>query len=478
MALNATNETIWTAAKNDFRKLFPADVYEMWFEPLSCETISENEAVLGVPNDFASIWIQDNYLDLITKQIRQYCGTVNKVSLRVTADDCGVEEELVTVEESVNTSVENRMAPPLEAERSPMAARVEGTSERPNAPVGMMLNPKYTFKTFVVGQGSQLAHAACIAVANAPARAYNPLFLYGETGLGKTHLMHAVAHQILQSNPKARIAYISSEKFTNEFISAIQENTVVKFRQRYRNVDALLIDDIHFLSGKESTQEEFFHTFNELFESQRQIFISSDRPASEIAKLESRLVSRFQWGLVTDIQTPDFETRLAILTKKADALEVELDPAILQFLAQRVSRNVRRMEGALTRVASFMTLTKQPVDITIVERLLQDILQEEAQNQVTVEKIQKKVVEYYHLRLSDMVSKRRPNNIAFPRQIAMYLSRLLTSHSLQEIGDAFGGRDHGTVIHACRTVENIMDQDETVKRSVDYLTKQLAGERP
>lgn len=442
----------------------------MWFEPLECVEITGEEVVVAVPNDFCAIWIQDNYLDLITRQVQQYIGTIARVTLRV-ANSNGAGAVAENAAPSSDARGADRAAPRESLKRAGMIE-----SPRPSA-VGMMLNPRYTFETFVVGQGSQLAHAACIAVANAPARAYNPLFLYGETGLGKTHLMHAVAHQILETNPSARIAYVSTEKFTNEFIRAIQENTVVKFRQRYRNVDVLLIDDIHFLSGKESTQEEFFHTFNELFESGRQIFISSDRPASEIAKLESRLISRFQWGLLTDIQSPDFETRYAILTKKAATMDVQLDEEILQFLAQRVSRNVRRMEGALTRVASFTSLTKQVADIPTVERLLQDILQEEAQNQVTIEKIQKRVVDYYNLRLTDMVSKRRPNNIAFPRQIAMYLSRMLTSHSLQEIGESFGGRDHGTVIHACKTVENIMDQDDSVRRAVDYLIKQLTGER-
>lgn len=469
MPLSAAQESLWNTAKDDFKRIFPPDVYGMWFEPLTCVSVDDEELVLGVMNDFAAIWIQDNYLDLITRQIRLHQGTINRVSLRVLGGEAN----------GGSGMLDATPAPLLSPSRQGSGTRSPRAPEKPNAGfgIGMPLNPKYNFESFVVGQGCQLAHAACIAVANAPARAYNPLFLYGDTGLGKTHLMHAVAHQILKNNPQARVAYVSSEKFTNEFIGAIQDNTMAKFRQRYRNVDALLIDDIHFLSGRESTQEEFFHTFNELFESQRQIFISSDRPASEIARLESRLVSRFQWGLVTDIQSPDFETRLAILTKKAMALEVILDDSILQFLAQRVARNVRRMEGALTRVASFMTLTKQPVDIPTVERLLQDILQEEAASQITIEKIQKRVVEYFHLRLSDMVSKRRPNNIAFPRQIAMYLCRVLTSHSLQEIGDAFGGRDHGTVIHACRTVENYMDQDETVKRSVEYLTKQLSGDR-
>ena len=248
----------------------------------------------------------------------------------------------------------------------------------------------------------------------------------------------------------------------------------MKFRQRYRSVDVLLIDDIHFLSGKERIQEEFFHTFNDLFESGKQIFLTSDRPASEIAKLESRLVSRFQWGLVSDMQAPDLETRVAILSNKAGSLGMQLPEDVLQFIAEKVSRNIRRLEGALTRVASYNALMGKTVNLEVAEQLLGDILQEEAQNQVTIEKIQKRVADYYNLRLSDMVSRRRPANIAFPRQIAMYLSRILTSHPLQEIGEGFGGRDHGTVIHACKTVENIMDQDEAVRRSVEYLKSQLA----
>ena len=339
----------------------------------------------------------------------------------------------------------------------------------------IILNPRNTFENYIVGSSNQLAHAACHAVAHSPAKAYNPLFLNGDTGLGKTHLMQAVAHYILKNNPSTNVVYISCEKFTNEFIRAIQENTLIQFRRTYRNVDVLLIDDIQFLAGKERIQEEFFHTFNELFEAQRQICLSSDRPVSEISKLEARLVSRFQWGMVADIQAPDLETRVAILRKKAESLGHNLPENVLEFMAERITRNVRRMEGALTRVASYATLTQQNLDITTVERLLHDILQEEAQNQITIEKIQKKVVENYNLRLSDMVSKRRPANIAFPRQIAMYLSRILTNHSLQEIGESFGGRDHGTVIHACKAVENMMDQDENVRRTVDYLSKQLSG---
>jgi chromosomal replication initiator protein len=348
----------------------------------------------------------------------------------------------------------------------------------PSAPTHRtLINPINTFENFVVGSGCQLAHAASIAVANAPGRAYNPLFVFGETGLGKTHLMHAVAHQMLVNNPKARIAYVSTEKFTNEFIHAIRENKLTKFRQYYRNVDALLVDDIHFLSGKESTQEEFFHTFNDLFESGRQIFLASDRPANEIERLENRLVSRFQWGLVTDIQAPDFETRVAILRNKAAAMKIELDDEIMDFLAERVSRNVRRMEGALTRIAGYNNLIDRKLDLSAVERLLSDLLHEEAASKVTVDQIQRKVSDYYKIRFSELVGRRRTSAIVFPRQVAMYISRTLTSDPLKSIGDAFGGRDHGTVIHACKQVENMMEQDGSVKRGVDYLIKQLSKER-
>jgi chromosomal replication initiator protein len=325
-----------------------------------------------------------------------------------------------------------------------------------------------------VGAGSELAHAACIAVSNAPAHAYNPLFIYGETGLGKTHLMHAVAHHALERDPEAKICYLSCEKFTNEFIRGIQENTLTKFRARYRNVDFLLIDDVQFLSGKERIQEEFFHTFNEIFESQNQIVLTSDRPAGEIDKLESRLLSRFQWGLVADVQAPDLETRVAILSCKAEAMGISVEPEIMNFLAKSIARNVRRMEGALTRVAGYVGLTRKQLDLPTVERLLRDILREETLSRITIENIQKKVTDYYHLRMADMLSRRRPANIAFPRQVAMYLSRILTDHSLQEIGNNFGGRDHGTVIHACKTVENMMDQDEGIKRAVEHLNEHLS----
>lgn len=458
-------ENFWDAVKPELQTRFTEDVFNMWFQPMDCIQQTDTEVVLSVPNEFSAIWVQDNYLELISDKIRYVAGRPMQVFLKVLESSPRINEPELDLGISPKGNEQTRPA-----ESAPSLDRRRET----RSTVGNFLNPKNTFENFVVGQNNNLAHAAAVAIANAPAKAYNPLFIYGDTGLGKTHLMHAVGHFILKSNRLAKVAYVSTEKFTNEFIRAIQENTLVKFRKRYRSVDVLLIDDIHFLSGKERIQEEFFHTFNDLFESGKQIFLTSDRPASEISKLESRLVSRFQWGLVSDMQAPDLETRVAILSNKANSLGLQMPEDVLQFIAEKVSRNIRRLEGALTRVASYHALMGKSVNLEVAEQLLGDILQEEAQNQVTVEKIQKRVADYYNLRLSDMVSRRRPANIAFPRQIAMYLSRILTSHPLQEIGENFGGRDHGTVIHACKTVENIMDQDESVRRSVEYLKSQLA----
>ncbi|MDR3143318.1 MAG: chromosomal replication initiator protein DnaA [Puniceicoccales bacterium] len=466
-------EALWSVVQADFRNIFPEDVYRAWFLSLSCDAVDNENVTLGVPNDFAAIWIEENYADVITKRLQLALGRNVKLCFQSRAkreaEAANPAPEVQPAENqhlvSISLGDEALKELSLEGQKEHRVINTEGDS--------YLLNPKNTFENFIVGAGNQMAHAACVAVANAPARAYNPLFLYGDTGLGKTHLMHAVAHYVLNQKPRTRIVYTSTEKFTNEFIQAIQTNALTKFRQKYRRVDILLIDDIHFLSGKERIQEEFFHTFNELFESQKQIFLSSDRPAAEIAKLEGRLVSRFQWGLVTDIQVPDLETRMAILGRKSGDMKLHLSSEVLEFLAQRVSTNVRRLEGALTRIASYASLTKAAVDVPTLSRLLRDIFQEEKQIQVPLEFIQQKVAEHYHLKLADMLSKKRPANIAFPRQVAMYLSRLITSQSLAEIGQMFGGRDHSTVIHACKTVENMMEQDPAIKRSVEHLKQTL-----
>ena len=455
------SQSLWEQVITELKRLFPKDVYEMWFADIDCKAKSEDHLVLKVPNDFNAIWIENNYLDFIQQQVRFFSGSPISVTLEVL--DASAETPIA---EDIPNQTNNNYPTRFSEERP--------QSKIPSQLKPTFLNPKNTFENFVIGSGNQLAHAASIAVANAPGRAYNPLFVFGDTGLGKTHLMHAVAHQMINTNPNAKIAYLSTEKFTNEFIQAIRENKLAKFRKRYRTLDALLIDDIHFLSGKESTQEEFFHTFNDLFESGKQIFLASDRPANEIERLENRLISRFQWGLVTDIQPPDYETRLAILRNKASSINLKIDDEILNFLAERVSRNVRRMEGALTRIVSYDSLIDRKLDLASVERLLSDLLQEEVAAIITVNQIQKKVAEYYQISLSDILGRKRTNVISFPRQVAMYLARTLTSDPLKSIGDSFGGRDHGTVIHACKQVENLMDQDGTIKRSVDYLTQLIA----
>jgi chromosomal replication initiator protein len=471
MPSQTLSPSLWETVKCDFKSLFPEDVFQMWFEPVVCLEATEDTMTLGVPNDFAAIWIHDNYLDLITQRLRLTAGRMVTVSLRK-IDSNG---RSAPASGNGNGHGHSRSSEAVAKSRAGTAAgRKSGARYDERGPVSGTLNPRNTFETFVVGNNNQMAHAAALAVAQAPAQAYNPLFLYGDTGLGKTHLMHAIGHAILRSNPDARVAYLSTEKFTNEFIQALQENSLTKFRQRYRHVDVLLIDDVQFLAGKERIQEEFFHTFNDLFESGKQIILSSDRRASEIQKLEARLVSRFEWGLPADIQAPDLETRQAILRTKAATLKCDLSDQVLNFIATNITKNIRRLEGALIKVASYTALTSKGMDVATAERLLHDVLMEQAQTILTIETIQKRVADHFQIRHSDMTSKRRPNNIAIPRQIAMYLSRTLTKHSLQEIGDAFGGRDHGTVIHACKAVDNMCEQDASTRSSVEFLKTQLS----
>jgi chromosomal replication initiator protein len=355
----------------------------------------------------------------------------------------------------------------------PTRSRANATTKPP------AIKANNNFDNFIVGTENEMAHGASLAVAKEPGYNYNPLFIYGPTGLGKTHLMHAIAHSLFARNPSARIAYVTSETFTNEFIQGLQTNSVAQFRRRYRELDLLLIDDIQFLAGKESTQEEFFHTFNELHNSHKQVVLTSDRPASEIAKLQERLVSRFQWGMVASISAPGLETRIAILRRKAQDRGIDLPSELAEFIGSRIARNVRNLEGAVTRIEGYMRMSpaKRVLDIPAVERLLHDILVEEASHTLTVEIIQRCVAEHYRIQLSDMTSKRRMQNIAFPRQVAMYLSTQLTGLSLVAIGQAYGGRDHGTVIHARKTVGNQMEVDTNVRRSVEFLKTQLSANR-
>jgi chromosomal replication initiator protein len=446
-------EKIWNSAQEQLRSKLSRDTYNMWFAPLRVCEIDSNHVTLETPNEFCELWLKDNYLSLLQDAVAVAASRQLQVKFKI------------------GTGMAQTASAPAAAPAKTKSA--ESTHERSPGSGDLAFNPKNTFESFVVGNNNNFAHAAALAVAQAPGKSYNPLFLYGGVGLGKTHLLHAIGQYVVSNKKGARVAYLSSEKFTNEYIDGIQNNQLVKFRKKYRQTDVLLIDDIQFLAGKERIQEEFFHTFNALHEARKQIVLTCDRPASEIQGLEHRLVSRFEWGLVTDLQPPDVEMRLAILQKKAQIMGVTLPDDIMNFLANRIRTNVRRLEGALIRVASYASLTGKKLSIEVVEGLLREILHEEGRLTISIEVIQKKVAEHYDIRLADMASKRRPENIAFPRQIAMYLSRQMTENSLNTIGEAFGGRDHGTVLHACRLVKDRMEVDANVRQVVHYLEKQL-----
>ncbi len=451
--MQSSAEKIWLAAQELLRTMLNTDIYNLWFAPIQAMGLEADTITLGVANDFCELWLKDNYLGLIQDVLVHASSQSLKVKFVVRG------EQPASVESSEAKAVKSK--------------EPDESGHRNNQQRDFAFNPKNTFETFVVGNNNNFAHAAALAVAQAPGKSYNPLFLYGGVGLGKTHLLHAIGQYVTNHQKISRVAYVSSEKFTNEYIDAIQNNQLVRFRKKYRQTDVLLIDDIQFLSGKERIQEEFFHTFNALHENHKQIVLTCDRPAGEIQNLEHRLVSRFEWGLVTDLQPPDIETRTAILRKKEKSMGVELPEEVVNFLAMRIRSNIRRLEGALIRVASYASLTGKKLTIEMIEALLHDVLHEEGRFSVNIEAIQKKVAEHFDIRLADMTSKRRPENIAFPRQIAMFLSRQLTENSLNAIGEAFGGRDHGTVLHACRLVKDRMEVDPSVRQVVLYLEKQL-----
>jgi len=438
---------VWRDATAVLQGMLNPEMFKRWFAAIVPLELNNNTLVLGVANEFQQFWLQDNFLPLIREAVNQSS------------------KQPLLVKLVVASSAEEAAAP------EPEPAAETAAPSRSTADV--KLNPRYTFDSFIVGPNNNFAHAAALAVAQSPAKAYNPLFVYGGVGLGKTHLMQAIGQQVAQNRKGHRVCYITCEQFTNEYIQAIQTHSMTKFRKKYRHVDVLLIDDIQFLGGKERMQEEFFHTFNCLFDAHKQIVLSSDRPAAEIANLEARLVSRFEWGLVTELQPPALETRIAILRKKAAAINVKLSDQVIQFIAEKIRTNVRRLEGALVRVVSFASLTGKEVSVDSLETLLRDSLHEEAKRSISIDAIQKKVAEHFDIRLADMTSRRRPQNVAFPRQVAMFLSRSLTDRSLADIGESFGGRDHGTVLHACRLIEEKMSADQNLRQTVAYLEHAL-----
>ena len=403
-----------------------------------------NELILLVPNDFTKGILEDRYLNLIESSINQL--SLKKYKVKFVLDEKyveGLEEE----PKSSNRPQKNY----------------------PN------LNPKYTFDTFVIGNSNRFAHAACVAVAESPARAYNPLFLYGGVGLGKTHLMHAIGHHIITQKKDAKVVYVSSEKFTNELINSIKDDRNEEFRNKYRNVDILLIDDIQFIAGKERTQEEFFHTFNSLHEANKQIIISSDRPPKEIPTLEDRLRSRFEMGLITDIQAPDFETRIAILRKKAQMENIEVSNEVTNYIAKNIKSNIRELEGALTRVIAYSSLTNRTISFDLAVEALKDIITTTKNEEITVNRIKEKVASVFNIKMEDFNSKKRTRSIAYPRQIAMYLSRELTDLSLPKIGEEFGGRDHTTVIHAHDKIVKDIQVNEEIKSKIEKIILDLKG---
>ena len=447
---------LWQHVSDHLRQNVGPDAFSRWFSSTRLLNASDSGVSIAVPDSIHHLWIEENYLSALRQALTLVLGEVPPVTL--TVDD----------QPPRDTATPRDSSSPREDRNLPDDPASSRQDQEPDLPAVAGLTADRTFDSFVVGASNQFAHAAAHAVATSPGRAYNPLFFYGGSGLGKTHLMQAIGWYIASRRPKARVVYITSEEFTNLFIQALQTNSIVRFRKRFRQADVLLIDDIHFLAGKERSQEEFFHTFNALLDGHKQIVLSSDRPPGEIKDLETRLVTRFEWGHTAELTPPDEETRVAILRKKAESLSVDVPPDIISWLAGRIRSNVRRLHGAFIRIASWISLNGA-LSISQAEDLLRDLLRQEAENGITIDKIQKLAAKEFDIRLADMVSRKRTAAIAFARQAAMHLTREMTGLSYHEIGEAFGGRDHGTVMHACRTVEKRMKADENVRLRITAL---------
>ncbi len=450
-----TAERLWDDVSGRLQEALNETTYATWFGGASAGDLSDDAFSLVVPNDFTREWIEGHFLGFVNAAARDAIGRDIRVTLTV---------------------------------RDPGAAAVEAAGEAvPGAPADRSAptttpapaSPKYTFDLFVIGSSNRFAHAAALAVAEAPAQAYNPLFIYGGTGLGKTHLLQAIGQYVSEHTRGSTTRYVTSETFMNDFINSLRDKRIEGFKQRYRTYDVLLVDDIQFFEGKERIQEEFFHTFNSLYEAGRQIVISSDRPPKEIATLEERLRSRFEWGLITDIQPPDLETRIAILRKKVTTDRIEIaDPEVITFIASRVSTNIRELEGALTRVVAFSSLTGRELTVELAEQVLRDLFPDgDAIPAVTITRIQEAVSDRFGLSVIELCSQRRSQAVAYPRQVAMYLSRELTDASLPKIGKEFGGRDHTTVIHATTKITRLISEDRSVYNLVQDLTARIKQAR-
>jgi chromosomal replication initiator protein len=445
-----TAEDVWNDVSTRLRDALNDTTYSTWFGEVDGEQLDGERLVLGVPNDFTRDWIEGHFLDLIRATVRDVAGGERQVTFQV------VETAPPQAASAIPASV------------TPLPIEVTQRSEIAG------INPKYTFDSFVIGSSNRFAHAAALAVAEAPAQAYNPLFIYGHTGLGKTHLLHAIANFVTDHGGGLTCRYVTSETFMNDFINSLRDKRIEGFKTRYRTYDVLLIDDVQFFEHKERIQEEFFHTFNSLYEAGRQIVMSSDRPPRDISTLEDRLRSRFEWGLITDIQPPDLETRIAILRKKVKVDQIEIrDPELLTFIASRVSTNIRELEGALTRVVAFASLTGRALSVDLAQDVLKDVFPQGEGVQISIERIQELVCERFSVTHDELTGDRRSQNIVYPRQVAMYLSRELTDSSLPKIGKEFGGRDHTTVIHATSKIARLIREDRSVYNLVQELTARV-----
>jgi len=453
----------WDAVRVRLCELVGSDAFERWFKACRLVEVENRIAQIGIPNEIHQVWIESNYMTELQASLSETVEEVVEVQLVI--------ETPVAAEQAAEVAVDE--SSPTDADLFPETVEADDELGVEKRLKRAGLNPSFTFDSFVVGANSQFAHAACEAVALGKGAAYNPLFIHGGPGLGKTHLMQAVGRERLKNGAASKVVYMTCEKFTNEFIDAVRKGDLERFRRRYRTAEMMLIDDVQFIAGKERSQEEFFHTFNTLLDGRCQVILTSDRPASEIKNLEPRLVSRFECGLTVELQPPGFETRLAILQHKVAEWGVKVDEGIIRLLAERLRTNVRRLEGGLMRVGTFASLAGERVTSEKVEHLLRDLFREENSRQVTIDSIQRLVAEQFDMRLADMTSRRRPASIAVPRQIAMYLSRTHTKCSLVEIGDAFGGRDHGTVIHAVKKVKAQIETDRQVRDQVQYMEAEL-----
>jgi chromosomal replication initiator protein len=448
-------ENLWEEISGRLKEALSDGTYSKWFGDVRGLELDDDTLVLGVPSEFTRDWIESNFFGLIGAAVRDILGGERVVELRV--------------RKSVESATEDRAG---------SDGVVSVVQRVPGRPKSGGFNVKYTFDSFVIGSSNRFAHAAALAVAEAPAQAYNPLFIYGSTGLGKTHLLQAVAQYVAEHSSELSVRYVTSEAFVNDFINSLRDKRIEGFKQLFRAYDVLLIDDVQFFEGKERFQEEFFHTFNTLYEAGAQIVLSSDRPPRDIATLEERLRSRFEWGLITDIQPPDLETRIAILRKKVkvDGIHVH-DEQVLTFIASRVSTNIRELEGALTRVVAFSSLTGRPMTVELAQDVLRDVFPQGEAAEVSIKRIQDLVAERFGLSLDELCGEKRSQNIVYPRQVAMYLSRELTDSSLPRIGKEFGGRDHTTVIHATQKVSRLIREDRSVYNLVQELTARVKQAR-